>query len=73
MPYRPKIPVNEIERLLALKNLHVLDTGPDASLDDITILASQICETPIALVSLVDEHRQWFKSRVGINVQETPP
>ncbi len=62
----------EAERLLALKKFGILDTPADTLLDDITILASKICGTPVALISLVDENRQWFKSKVGIDASETP-
>lgn len=61
----------ESERLSSLKKLNVLDTLPEKDFDDLTFLASQICDVPIALVSLVDETRQWFKSKVGLNVEET--
>jgi GAF domain-containing protein len=66
------IPNNEAERLAALKEYHILDTGTEQSYDDITALAAHICEVPIAMVSLVDEARQWFKSRVGMDQQQTP-
>jgi PAS domain S-box-containing protein len=66
------LPANEIERLMALRIYEVLDTAPEAEFDDLTRLASYICGTPIALVTLVDASRQWFKSRVGIEVSETP-
>jgi len=66
------LPTNEAERLAALKEYHILDTGTEQSYDDITILASHICEVPIAMISLVDEARQWFKSRVGLEQQQTP-
>jgi GAF domain-containing protein len=65
------LPSNEAARLAVLRALDVLDTPPDASLDDLTRLASRICETPIALISLIDERRQWFKSRVGLDVPST--
>jgi len=68
----PPKPENEPERLDALDDHQVLDTPPDESLDRITELARHMLKTPIALVSLVDEERQWFKSRQGLNAKETP-
>src|ERR1017187_10234802 len=66
------LPTNEAERLAALKEYHILDTGTEQSYDDITTLAAHICEVPIAMISLVDEVRQWFKSRLGVEQQQTP-
>ncbi len=66
------LPSNEAERLAALKEYHILDTGTDQSYDDITILAAHICKVPIAMISLVDEVRQWFKSKLGVEQQQTP-
>lgn len=65
-------PVDEIARLRALRQLNILDTGPDATLDRITTLAAQICDAPIAMVSLTDESRQWFKSVLGSETREMP-
>ncbi len=62
---------DEKTRLAALKQLKILDTLPDKEFDDINLLASQICETPIAAISLIDKERQWFKSRIGLEVSET--
>jgi len=61
----------ERDRLAALMGYDVLDTLPEAAFDDIVFLASVICNTPIALISLVDESRQWFKARVGFEMEET--
>src|ERR1700757_154984 len=66
------IPNNENQRLKALKQYDVLDTLPEKQFDDITRLASIICEAPITLISLIDEKRQWFKSKIGINQAEGP-
>ncbi|CAK6689594.1 GAF domain-containing protein [Synechococcus sp. BA-124 BA4] len=68
---RPTAASREEARLEALKDYCILDTAPEQSYDDITLLATHLCEVPIALISLVDAERQWFKSRVGVDVSET--
>lgn len=69
---RPLVPVSEQARLAKLKELAVLDTPPDAVLDAIVAAASAMAQAPIALISLVDAQRQWFKARVGLDASETP-
>ncbi|MEL7051584.1 MAG: EAL domain-containing protein [Cyanobacteria bacterium J06588_5] len=66
------ISVKETLRLAKLRDYGILDTLPDSVYDDITALAASICQTPTALVSLVDINRQWFKSRIGLDTSETP-
>ncbi len=68
----PAIPENERRRLDALRSHSVLDTEPERPFDDLARLAAEILDTPIALVSLVDEARQWFKARYGLEAPETP-
>lgn len=70
MPF--PLPSNEADRLQALAEYHILDSAPEQAFDDLTSLAAQICGCPIALVTCVAESRQWFKSRVGLDVSETP-
>jgi len=66
------LPENENQRLAALHHYQILDTLPEQAYDDITRLAVEICGTPISLISLVDENRQWFKSHHGLDTNETP-
>ncbi len=68
----PPTPHNEAERLGTLRALELLDTEPDERFDRITRLATRLFDVPIALVSLVDEHRQWFKSCQGLDASQTP-
>jgi len=62
----------ERDRVRALMDYNILDSLPEQDYDDITQLASEICQTPISLISLVDDSRQWFKSNHGLSVRETP-
>lgn len=68
----PTAPPRELSRLAALLRYEILDTPDEAAFDDFAQLAAHICDTPIALISLVDDKRQWFKSRLGLDVSETP-
>ncbi|MBU2884562.1 PAS domain S-box protein [Gilvimarinus agarilyticus] len=67
----PKKPTNEKQRLDELYSYQILDTAIEQSFDDITKIAAQICDSPISLVSLIDQDRQWFKSHHGLDVSET--
>ena len=71
-PIPAPLPPSEGPRLVALRSLAILDTAPEAVFDTITQIAAQMFSVPIALVSLVDSSRQWFKSRVGLDATETP-
>ena len=68
---KPDIPKDEKSRLKSLKSLNILDTAPEERYDRLTRIANKLFGVPIALVSLVDENRQWFKSSFGLNVTET--
>ena len=73
VPMNAALPPNEQGRLAALTKLSLLDTGREQAFDDLVVLAAHICETPIAAVSLIDDHRQWFKASVGLGcMTETP-
>jgi two-component sensor histidine kinase len=62
----------ESDRLAALRSYRVLDTSPEPAFDDLVQLAARACQTPVALISLIDERRQWFKAEVGLGMRETP-
>ena len=64
--------MTETSRLAELRRVAILDTSEEAAYNEITRLAAQMCGTPIALISLIDDRRQWFKSRVGLEAAETP-
>lgn len=67
-----RLPANEDERVEALHAYRLLDTSPEPSYDAFTSIAAAVCRMPMALISLVDTHRQWFKSRIGMQQKETP-
>jgi two-component system NtrC family sensor kinase len=67
----PIMSPNDAARVSALQKYAILDSEPEQAFDDLTLLASYVCKTPIALISLIDENRQWFKSKVGISATET--
>jgi GAF domain-containing protein len=68
---RAPVPKSEAKRLKVLWQYDVLDTVPEEVFDELTDLAAHICEAPIALISLIDEDRQWFKSKIGVTISET--
>jgi len=65
-------PSVESARVAALDRYAILDTEPEQTFDDLVALAAYVCKAPIAMLSLVDDHRQWFKSKVGVEIHETP-
>ncbi len=67
----PMMSSNDAARVDALQKYAILDSEPEQAFDDLALLASHVCKTPIALISLVDEDRQWFKAKVGISATET--
>ena len=68
----PPRPSNETARLAALRQYRVLDTPPEQAFDGIAQLASQLCRTPIALITFIDADRQWIKSAIGLSLSESP-
>ena len=69
---RAPLPTNEHERLEVLRSYAVLDSEPEEGFDELVQVAAEVCGAPIALITLVDETRQWFKARVGLEASETP-
>jgi GAF domain-containing protein len=65
------VPENEAARLETLRQYEILDTDSEESFNDLTRLAAYICNTPVALISLIDSDRQWFKAKVGVDAKET--
>ncbi|MGQ9836761.1 MAG: response regulator [Cyanobacteriota bacterium] len=70
MPKAP-LPPNEAQRLAALRQYNILDTASETGFDELVQLAAHICGTPAALISLIDEDRQWFKAKLGVEVEQT--
>jgi len=72
MAASPSTSTAEATRVAALDRYAILDSEPEEAFDDLVILAAQVCETPMAMLSLLDDHRQWFKAKVGVQIRETP-
>jgi PAS domain S-box-containing protein len=70
--HTPQTSINELNRLEALKSYHILHSAPDPSFDRLAKLASLVCETPVAFISLITDEEQWFKARVGLEVESVP-
>ncbi|HEY3171886.1 MAG TPA: PAS domain S-box protein [Thermoanaerobaculia bacterium] len=68
---RAALPADEDARLEALRELEILDSAPEEDFDDLALIASQICGTPMSMISLIDRDRQWFKAKVGVETRET--
>jgi two-component system, NtrC family, sensor kinase len=67
---KAEYPDNEADRLDTLHHYEIMDTSPEEAFDHITGLATRICETPMAMINLIDSNRQWFKSKVGFDISE---
>ena len=65
-------PDDELARHVALRQYHILDTPPEETFDRLTDLAARICGTPMAIINLIDDSRQWFKAKVGLELSEMP-
>ena len=70
MTMKPPVPIDEKERIDALHRYKILDTIPEKGFDDLTLLAAQVCQVPISIISLVDEKRVWFKSKLGLSASQ---
>jgi GAF domain-containing protein len=70
-PFSVPIPKDEPKRMATLRKYHILDTPPEDAFDNLASLAAHICGTPMALVTIIDCSRQWFKSKVGLSISET--
>ncbi|WP_459745910.1 sensor histidine kinase [Pseudomonas sp. 3A(2025)] len=68
----PLDPADSNERLVALRSYGILDTPHESDFDDLVALAADICEVPISVVNLIEDHRQWFKAEIGLGIRETP-
>lgn len=69
---KPPVAANDHLRVQSLHDLHILDTPEEEEYNNIVLLAASICHTPIAMISLIDETRQWFKAKIGVRISETP-
>jgi GAF domain-containing protein len=69
---KPPVPANDKERILALDDYAIMDSEAESDYDSIVNLASKLCETPISLVTLINEDRQWYKAKIGLDGKETP-
>jgi hypothetical protein len=68
----PKKPSNKKQRIEALYDYRILNSGSETEFDNLTTLAGEICKAPIALVTMIDTNSQWFKSKIGLDEKQTP-